>query len=426
MKKHIKKTLSLILVLTCIMSLFASCDTEENDPWVMTGETKQQSDEYISPGTIYTKTYEYDSTGKLIDEVEIHENDGTIYTSSDFTYDENGNVISKSVNSSDNFNNHYTDYYKYSYDENGNCISETMDDTVSSGTTTYEYDSKNNLIKKVISSPDSSDEIYTYILTYENDLCVQSEISIEVHGLETEYELEKYTYDDNGNKISTEYYTKAYDLSNIKNPITVNGRDYRHNSTIFYTWEKLRDVAVEVETTSYENDENYNSSKTETATPTESPTIPMSSWGFENSYEWGNTLAQVQSTTSGNFIFTDGTGDYVVVKEGSHHWEFYPYQGQLLASSIYTDFLPKGTDVCTYTVLNNDTISVVEPWESHTLKITDRIEEDNALIFEVLNGNRNVYLIPYNLIDTSKTPVFYQEGDSYGDKSYDYYKFYLK
>ena len=82
------------------------------------------------------------------------------------------------------------------------------------------------------------------------------------------------------------------------------------------------------------------------------------------------------------------------------------------------DFSLKNTEFATYTVLNNDTVTVFSPDEGNgVLKITDRIEEKNYVIFEILNGSSNEYYIPYKFRDTSKNPVFFQEG-----KYYDYYK----
>lgn len=166
--------------------------------------------------------------------------------------------------------------------------------------------------------------------------------------------------------------------------------------------------------------QNYESTQAETPIPTEPETIPIGMWGFDNSYEWYNTLVEVKPTTDGSLFFTDSEGDYVIVKEGTGHWELYPSYGQIMMGSFYTDFIPKRVSAYTYTVLDNDTISIFGNGDSGVLKITDRIEEKNYVIFEILNGSSNEYYIPYKFIGTSKKPVFFQEGNYY-----DYYKLYL-
>lgn len=71
------------------------------------------------------------------------------------------------------------------------------------------------------------------------------------------------------------------------------------------------------------------------------------------------------------------------------------------------DFSLKNTEFATYTVLNNDTVTGFFPDEGDVvLKIIDKIEEKNYVIFEILNGSCNKYFIPYKFRDNSKNPVF--------------------
>ncbi len=146
--------------------------------------------------------------------------------------------------------------------------------------------------------------------------------------------------------------------------------------------------------------------------------------GFENPNSWGNSIIEIQSTTTGNVIFSDDTGTFVIASNRARCFEFYPSQGQMLWGFMNTDFAMNDTEFATYTVLNNDTISVFSPDEGNgILKIIDRKEEKNTTIFEIDNngGRSSEYYIPQKSLDTSITPALFQEGDYY-----DYYKYYIK
>lgn len=161
---------------------------------------------------------------------------------------------------------------------------------------------------------------------------------------------------------------------------------------------------------------------------TEAPTVPVTEWGFYNTDLWGGVLAGITPTVSGKYILSDDGGDYVLImKDNNIFWEFYPYQNQIVTNSLNSDFTLESSDVINYSLLSNDKISVVEPWESYTISIVDRFTDKNVPVFKINDGGSGYdYFIPFEHIDTSRPFDFYQEGETYGSKSYHYYKFYLK
>lgn len=149
--------------------------------------------------------------------------------------------------------------------------------------------------------------------------------------------------------------------------------------------------------------------------------------GFDNIEKWGGELVEIQPDDYGNLVREDGDGKYVIIQNGTGFWEFIPSESQFLASSFYVEsFNRKDTDVCELTVIDDDTVSVVETWDSYLLQITERIEERNVIILKFLNGSRDEYMMPFKNIDFTKEAVFYKEGETYGENSYHYYKVYLR
>lgn len=427
-----KKIISVILVIVLLLSTFSACTSEEtniSDDVVLVKEICRNSPEFESTDTTCIIDYKYATDGRLIGEEYSYPEmfDSSIITEN-YTYDSNNNVTSKTERYTDGFTDEESvSNYTYEYDEFGNVIVEEMNsDYRNQYKAYYEYNENG----KVVSEKgercyggewEKYEKIFSY--TYSEDLCFRCEVTEEIvvgDETETDYYVYTYEYDSEGN-LTEEWYYVICEAGEAKKPLEIGGKIYKHYSTTEYQYQKLNEVAINQEPDKYESAE-----KTTLNTTTENLISNYNSWGFENSESWENQLVQVQKTQSGKFIQSDSKGKFVIIEEGTGHWQFYRAQQQFLAGSIYKTGTPKNVDVYSYQVLDNDTISVVEPWDSYVLKITDRIVQDDVLIFEILNVNRNVYMIPYTWLDTITPSEFYQAGESYGDISYDYYKFYLK
>ena len=426
-----KKVISVILVIMLLSLTFSACtfeETNKSDDIVLIKEVCRNSPEFESTDTTCIIDYKYATDGRLIgEEYSYPKMFGSSIITENYTYDSNNNVMSKTERYTDGFTDEESiSNYTYEYDEFGNVIVEEMkSDYGDQYKTYYEYNENGKVVSEKGERCYGGEwEKYekTFLYTYSEDLCYRCEVTEEsVVGDETETDYYVYTYEyDSEGRLKEEWYYVICEDGEAKKPLEINGKIYKHYSTTEYLYQNLDEVAIKQD--SYTDKQ---AGKT-TSTTTESLTAKYRNWGFENSDSWDNQLVQVQKTQSGKFVQHDSKGKYVIIKEGSHHWQFYRTQQQFLAGSIYKTYIPKNAEVNSYQVLDNDTISVVEPWDSYVLKITDRIVQDDILVFEILNVNRNVYMIPYTWLDPITPSEFYQKGDTYGDTSYDYYKFYLK
>ncbi|MBQ8228684.1 MAG: hypothetical protein IJZ88_06700 [Clostridia bacterium] len=429
-----KKIISVALMIVLALFMFSACTSEKtstSDDFVLTKEIQRYSSEFESADIISIINYKYAADGRLIGEDYSYPGAGSII-SENYAYDSNS-VVSKTERYIDEFTNEETiSNYKYEYDESGNVIVEEMtNDSGEQYKAYYKYNEKGKVVSeqgKRYYGDEWEEYEKTFLYTYSGDLCCCCEVTTEStvgDEIETDYCAYTYEYDSEGRLKEKWYYVICED-GEVKEPLELDGKILKHYSTTEYLYQKLDEVAVQQESYNDEQAEKITMTTTTTTTTTESLISKYSSWGFENSESWDNQLVEVQRTQSGKFVHSDSKGKYVIIQEGSHHWQFCRSQQQFLTGAIYRTYIPKDVDAISYQVLDNDTISVVEPWDSYVLKITDRIVEDDILVFEVLNVNRNVYLIPYTWLDPIMPSEFYQKGETYGDTSYDYYKFYLK
>lgn len=242
-----------------VLGLLTSCSMDQKSTneeivteevsWVLTYEKEQYSDEFDNPSILHEGYFEYDSLGRLISEKLVYESMNI--TGTYFEYDENANVVYKTGTYYDYSTGELSYSYTYTYDNNNNCIREFIDYwTSSTDDITYEYDEHGNVIKEhSVYTSDSgiTETVYTMALKYENDICVQNEMTINTtcNGTtDTGYALKQYIYDDNGNKEKELYYTVIENKNDAKNPVQINGRYYKLHSFTEYTYKNLNDVAV--------------------------------------------------------------------------------------------------------------------------------------------------------------------------------------
>ena len=422
MKNKFKQILSLILMITLIINVFAGCEEKDNtqnlnnpvqeelNKWVLTSKETL----FPSFNRIEQSDYGYDTYGRINHYRQLHTYDSTIqeYTYSNFSYDNNGNVLT--YTETKNYDNETKQRLcEFEYDNSSRLIKST---TIYSDSykeiVEFEYDDNCNITKKsskeLIDGELDGEKIdYEYTLTYENNLCIIAEIvatineydSGTVQYTDTEYLLEKYYYDLDNNKVKSEHYYEDTDTDTDSSDVIFNGKYYRLETTTTYTWEKLSNINTEKQ---------------------------VSNLGFNNVDEWGNILVRIEPDISGNYICNDDNGKYVVVmKDNNVFWEFYPAQNQFLTNSLNDNYSFKNSDVSTYSVLNNDRISVTNPYESYTISIVEKFQSKNIPIFKTQISNYE-YFIPYEYIDTSKDFAFFKRGEIYNNKSFDYYKLYLK
>lgn len=171
---------------------------------------------------------------------------------------------------------------------------------------------------------------------------------------------------------------------------------------------------ISVRTTDYENGET-NSEQTQLENTTKASSSPEI--GFLNISEWGSKLIEIQSNDNGDFIFEDDIGLYVIIKEGTGIWEFYPDQSQVIMSSYYVNRAYSTEAAGTYTILDNDTITV----NGYAMRILDRFTQNGTNTVQMTSGGSlsDLY-IPYSELKTESIEL-YKENDRF-----DYYKCYLK
>lgn len=176
-----------------------------------------------------------------------------------------------------------------------------------------------------------------------------------------------------------------------------------------------------------EINENVFNDETDWKHEAESTKASYSDWGFQNTDGISKGLVVIEASVAGDYVLSDENGDYVVImKDSNIHWQFFSQQGQWITSTINDDFSLKSSDVNNITILNNDMATVINPWESYTLSVVQRFTYKNYPVFEISDSYDSDFFIPFDLIDTNREIEFFCEGNTYGRKSYHYYKFYLK
>lgn len=332
MKERWKEKVALLLVITLILSAFSGCNIENSDAeqngttipadagnieWVLTFEKDEYSDEFANPTVYKTKEYKYDSQGTLIYEKWIYDNT-TVYTGYNYKYDEKGNVISKSMKETSLIDDSYVNYsdYTYEYDANGNCIKESavFENDNANDIVEYEYDSNGNVIKEKFKYTGfySYEGTKTSVLTYENEVCVQREVmyeSTDNYGTNVSYNVYKYEYDDNGNLSSSRYYTNIENISDAKNPVEINGRNYKLYSITSYTYENLADVATDV--SSIEKVDGSNGVETTTSTQSEAKLSEQCDTILCSGYDGNDYYELVVNQIDG---YPDTTFEFGVIK----------------------------------------------------------------------------------------------------------------
>lgn len=253
-----KKVLSVVLLLTLFLGLLTACDkvsengkeksNNEKSKWVLTYEKEQRSDDYGNLTIVHEGYFEYDFSGNAVSEKYIYSNmDISI---SHFEFDKIGNIIYKAGIKSDN-DKETPCSYKFTYDVNNNCAREYVDWTSSTDDITYEYDEYGNIIKEhsvYSSGSDITETEYEMTLEYDNNLCVQNEITIKTtYSNETNYTyaLKNYEYDDNGNKVKETYYIKTDNVNASKNYVEINGKNYMLYSFTEYTYKNISNSSAE-------------------------------------------------------------------------------------------------------------------------------------------------------------------------------------
>ncbi len=225
---------------------FRLVDNESKRRWILSSvETS-----FVSNGDIEeSHNYKYDTFGKIIADEGYH--NSTKFISSDFQYDSNGNVISKT----ESLQNYLTGrnskaFYEYEYNKNEKCIKETINyqDSNYMDITEYQYDEFGNIIHYIFKrkSADSTDDIITektMKLTYENGLCVQNYIECvtsSTGGISSVKWniIEKSYYDGNGNLSTVEHY-ESIDNPEDYETINVDGINYRLETITSYDYLQL-------------------------------------------------------------------------------------------------------------------------------------------------------------------------------------------
>ena len=134
--------------------------------------------------------YKYDANGHLlnktytwISEYNVRQT-GSIY---DYTYDENGNLIREVLS-----NISYGHTIDYTYDQSGNLIKKVKSNSSQDYIIDYTYDQSGNLIKEVNTRANSDDKVIEYEYSENGKL---------IKKVTNKNQIEKYSYDENGNHV---------------------------------------------------------------------------------------------------------------------------------------------------------------------------------------------------------------------------------
>lgn len=186
----------------------------------------------------------YNSQHQLVKMVE--ENDGSVSSTTIFTYNAKGQLVSEKLNDSD------SEYEtQYTYDARGNCIKETqLYDGKLAWCTTSTYDAKGNLIKAVGTDSDGVAQTETYAYNSDGNLTKYTWKGVGFLNTET------YTYDKNGylikiveessDGVHTTVYTNDADGNCIKRTYSEKYTDGSGFTSIFtYTYDKGNKLLTE-------------------------------------------------------------------------------------------------------------------------------------------------------------------------------------
>ncbi len=292
--------ISLIILLLTLTSCNNSNGKTPKTKWVLTSETWYSE---INGETTEITEYEYDKYGRLIAEKGQIPNYMN-YTSFNFKYDENGNVIYKlRTYTSLSGDKKSETKYNYTYDDNNNCISKEEIASVSDfnveydsdnelqfsetptteySNTIYTYNEYDNIINENYSSSKSSETIQyncIYKHTYENENCIQSEKETKYYEngvyVSTSYDLEVYTYDANGNLIKNTRYYEA-DESDNNTSLQVNDKNYKIATKVSYTWKEIEILSLSEEQQINTKYDTMSGATTETISETTTKNIKLS------------------------------------------------------------------------------------------------------------------------------------------------------
>lgn len=257
----------------------AVSDAEKGEEWVLVSKKTYQGDSISEE-----YNFEYDSSGRIVSQkgADCYYGD---FSTSDYIYDENGNILSEtksyscgavetctrefdskgncvheiiSLADTDGFT--YVTDSKSEYNENGKCITMYQEDyrsyygqepaegESSSSKHSYEYDEHGNKISFKILASFDGEEYYESnagksFLTYDTKgNCIQ-EKKTDSDGHSYIY---MYEYDENGNKIKElayEAFEENYDDYDEGSWINIDDVEYILDYTTIYEYAKLKDVA---------------------------------------------------------------------------------------------------------------------------------------------------------------------------------------
>ena len=186
----------------------------------------------------------YNSQHQLVKMVE--ETDGSVSSTTTYTYDAKGQLVSEKLNDSD------SEYeIQYTYDVSGNCIKETqLYDGKLAWCTTSTYDAKGNLIKAVGPDRDGVAQPATYAYNSDGNLTKYPWAGVGFLNTET------YTYDKNGylikiveessDGVHTTVYTNDADGNCIKETYSEKYTDGSGFTSVYtYTYDKGNKMLTE-------------------------------------------------------------------------------------------------------------------------------------------------------------------------------------
>ena len=195
------------------------------------------------------------------------------------------------------------------------------------------------------------------------------------------------------------YYTDIENIGDAKNPIEINGRNYKLYSITSYTYENLADVATDV--SSIEKVEGPNDMETITyaETATQQSLYDMNfaerqgydKWLEIKAYDFSEGTVTTPSYSSVyTYCFCD---TYFYYSKGSN--------GELTDVKEYIEF---------YTLIDDETI--VYHNNLYSWAITSRVvnSRNNWVVIKTVKDGYESWYIPIEMIDQSVAPV-YGKGD---------------